>query len=199
MRWLNRITPPVVTAFGVMLVGIIVLAIGAARSIAVEPVADVSRVLKADDFWSQTGAKLTHDDIPFDQRNTIRELAGNSNETMIRIRAYKLLADSYQRTRYSEQFSQTQTLLAIEGVFRYLENNINEETISKFRPELGFTHITTSKRNGDPGSIWVLIESSDGVLPSGGLNIRWSPTDKTVNRVEHWGANRDPVRQPGVL
>ncbi len=70
---------------------------------------------------------------------------------------------------------------------------LDAPVVSKFRPELGFTHVSLSKRSDDRDGLWVLIEATDGVLPSGGLNIRWDLTSKAVDRIDHWGANRNPL------
>jgi beta-lactamase regulating signal transducer with metallopeptidase domain len=198
MRFMKPVSLRDLVACGLVLAAVGILGIVPWKLVAAEPSEKILQLIKADDFWSQTGAKLTHEDIKFEERNALRELAGSSDDTAVRIRAFKLLADHDNRTRYSKDFAEQQVLEAVEGVFRHLETHTNDEMVAKFRPELGFTHITVSKRAADQGSVWVLIEVVDSVLPSGGLNIRWSSTTKTVNKIEHWGANRNPLRRPGV-
>jgi hypothetical protein len=159
---------------------------------AAEPADEIARLFKADDFWARTGASQTHETITPQDSDAVRQLAGTADSSVVRIRAFKVLADLYGRTRYSSDIPQPQSLEAVEGVFYHLERHANDAVVSKFRPELGFTHVSLSQRSDDPSSLWVLIESTDGVLPSGGLNIRWNPTSKSVDRIEHWGANRKP-------
>jgi hypothetical protein len=154
-----------------------------------EPAA-IAGLLKAPDFWSRTGARLSHPEISGQDLSSISDLAGTFADAAVRIRAYKLLADSKGWTRYSEPVAESQALEAAEAAFWYLERHLDDKAVAQFHPELGFTHVTLSQKAGDDGALWLLIETADGVSPSGGLNVRWDQAGKTVDKVEHWGATR---------
>jgi hypothetical protein len=164
----------------------------AARIAAAEEptVAELARILQADDFWSHTGAKRVHAEIPRHVAIHLRQFAGNSDNAVPRIRANKILLDLYGRSRQGAGLSDEQDAAIVEGSFRYLETHLSEDAVKQFRPELGFSHFTTTKRADDLSGLWLLLEFVDGVLPSGGLNIRWNPETKSVDKVEHWGMTR---------
>jgi hypothetical protein len=101
-----------------------------------------------------------------------------------------LLADFNDRTRYPGNLADDEIIEAVEAVFRYLETHRADKTIAMFRPELGFTHVTLSTRADKQGP-WLLIEVADRVLPSGGLNLHWNASARTVDQIEHWGTTRN--------
>jgi hypothetical protein len=160
---------------------------------AAESTEPMEQLLQAKDFWSQTGAKLTHPEITYQHASSVREVAGHSADAVVRIRAYKVLADLNGRTRYPDGFSAEQAQEVVAAAFRYLESHPSDTAVGKFQPELGFSHVTLSKRAGDNDGVWLLIEYVDGVLPCGGLNIGWNAATKTVDQVEHWGTTRNLV------
>lgn len=149
----------------------------------------MSALLQAPDFWSRTGARVSHPAISDRDLAAIRELAGTAQDPVVRIRARKILADVAGHTRYSQQVPEGQVLEAVEAGFWYLETHLDDKTVAQFHPESGFSHVTVSPRSGD-GAVWLLIEAAGGSSYAGGLNIRYQPTSKTVDKVEHWGGVR---------
>ena len=154
--------------------------------------------LKAKDFWAKTGNKKDHPDIvnlfgpaspPADVAGVLKSVAGNS-EITVRIRAFKLIADMLGRSHFAPTLKPGDAEDAVEGAFTYLEANLKDATVQKFRPQLGFTHVSMVK--DDKGIVWVLIEytTNDVVALNSEINLRWNPKTKKVDQVKHWGSDR---------
>lgn len=147
-------------------------------------------IIAADDFWTAHGASIQHPHLGFEHMGAIRELAGTAPQAAIRIRAFKLLLDHHGRSRIAAAIPAEQSAAAIAGSFRYLETHLDDPIVRRMRPELGFTHLSLTERSPADGKLWLLIESTDGFVPSAGLNICWDPAAQRVDRIDHWGAIR---------
>ena len=64
----------------------------------------------------------------------------------MRIRAYKVLADLNGRTRYVGNVPEGLGKDAVEATFRHLETHLDDPTVARFHPELGFTHVSLGKQ-----------------------------------------------------
>src|SRR5581483_11214665 len=105
----------------------------------------LGKLVAADDFWQRTGKLQEHPELDSRTVNEVRELAGRAANPVARVRAYKLLADLRGRTRVADVLPAAEVSDVVEGVFRYMETHLAEAEIGKFRPELGFTHVSVQR------------------------------------------------------
>lgn len=155
----------------------------------------VEELLGAEDFWSTTGVAVKHD---FDEKQIteIRQLATQSPEPVIRIRASKLVCDLDGRGLKAASPVPAEMAAKVVGTaFTYLESNLMDATVSKFAPGAGFTHYhVTTRDKEDADHLWFLIEEVGKDKPSGGLNLRFDIKTNKVVKIEHWGVERAKSR-----
>lgn len=164
--------------------GVLVTTIRAADALPPE-----DNVLSARDFWDKTGSQSKHE---FDEKTIamIRKTAADSTaEPALRLRATKIACDLAGNSRINDRINAETRASATAAAFKHLEANLADETVRKFSPELGITHMTFSPRAGDADGIWVLIESLEPERTSG-LNIRVDPKTGKVTKIDHWGKVR---------
>ncbi|HSU69436.1 MAG TPA: hypothetical protein VLJ39_21300 [Tepidisphaeraceae bacterium] len=152
-------------------------------------------VIAAPDFWATTGtAKPAPQADKAAWERELRNIASTSDQPAMRIRALKLLCDLDGHFNTASGLKKDQALAATATAFTWLEAHLKDAEVAKYAPELGFTHVTLSRRSGDAKGIWVLIESA--ALPpgfSGGLNVRFDEQTGTIDHFSRWGEVR-PVK-----
>lgn len=144
------------------------------------------KVVTAKDFWDTTGHENEHT-LNEAMHTELQNIATNGQaKPELRLRAGKLLCDLAGHNRHAPEFAAEHAAQAMTVGMKYLESNFGDETVRKFSPELGFTHLSISRKSDDPAGMWFLIESVEPAR-NGGLNLRIDPATWKVTKVEHWG------------
>lgn len=156
-------------------------------------------LLRDKNFWQGPGRKSEHD-LSRDQKRALEEIASDSaTPAWARLRAGKLLCDLNKQVRVHQDISQADASRAIAEAFAHIEADLQNEAVSGFAPQRGFSHLSVSRRKNDPKAIWVLLESTGSARPAAGLNLRLDPTVWQVTKTESWGQPRGDALRIDVV
>lgn len=174
-----------------LLIGIALLTNAAG---AAEPKPPADMLLAAKNFWQQTGAQFEHD-LDADVAARIRGMAqSNATGAELRLRAVKVACDLAGNSRPGN-VPPAEAQRAVAIAMAHVEAHLGDETVRKFSPQLGFTHLTVSHDPADGRAIWVLIETTDPAR-RGGLNIEVDPKTGKVLMIHQWGKVTAPPPAP---
>ena len=143
-----------------------------------QPRDEVVRALSSMSYWNLDGRKDARA-WSEDELVRIQQLAGASDDPILRLRASKIVVDAAGRSRF--RANQEDVALA---AFRYLESHLDAPEVRDLCVGLGFTHYGVEVK--EDGSTRFHIERAT-LIASGGLNLRWDRTKKEFTELESWG------------
>lgn len=126
----------------------------------------------------------------------LKAIAAQDPDARLRLRAHLLLCEQAGHRRDATDLPAETLQKLTADVFQHLENHAAEEAIARFDPAEGFTHLTTSRRDGS-SEISFLMENipTPGQPPMrGGLNVSVDPDTGRVTGVQHWGDTRQRAK-----
>lgn len=161
----------------------------------VDPEKKMAALVAAADFWSKEGAKNTHDFTPAEIA-WLRERGDPSGDLRApgRLRLQKLRCDVDGAGRLFPAVPAEVCREAVGGSFAWLESqSAGSPEGRRFDHRQGFTHYLVTPRENEVAvdHVWFLIEDAAPGRGASGLNLRWNTVQKTVDKAEHWGANRE--------
>ena len=127
---------------------------------------------------------------------SLKAIATQDPDVRLRLRAHLLLCEQAGHRRDATDLPAETLQKLTADVFQHLENHAAEEAIARFAPAEGFTHLTTSRRDGT-SEISFLLENipAPGQPPMrGGLNVSVDPDTGRVTGIQHWGDSRQRAK-----